>query len=333
MPRCWSAIAVVGCLLCSAPTIALAGQAGKSPVKVFILSGQSNMEGKGWASHIENQKDDPALAEDIPKLKRDGKWVVRDDVWITYPTNSLDGGPKSGKLTVGYGTHRHEKFGDEIGPEFGIGQALGNGLDNQVLLIKVAWGGKSVKKDFLPPSEGGPGENYTLLVKHVREELAKLPETFPDYDGKGYELAGLIWFQGFNDMIDGKQREEQYAGYTRRLAAMIRDLRKDLDAPNLPVVIGELGTSGLPARGAFQAAQAAVADLPEFKDRVQFVKTCEFYDTKAHELYEKNVWKDPDNKETFYRIAADRPYHYLGSGKTYYLMGKAMGQAMLELQD
>lgn len=55
------------------------------------------------------------------------------------------------------------------------------------------------------------------------------------------------------------------------------------------------------------------------------------YDLKAHEMYEKNVWKDPENKDKFYRVAADRPYHYLGSGKTYYLMGRAFGEAMVEM--
>jgi hypothetical protein len=35
------------------------------------------------------------------------------------------------------------------------------------------------------------------------------------------------------------------AEYTRNLANMIRDVRKDLDAPDMKVVIGELGVGGL----------------------------------------------------------------------------------------
>lgn len=263
-----------GCLLGCA-TQAQAAPVVKGPVKVFILAGQSNMEGKGWASHIENQKDEPELAKDFDRLQRDGKWVVRDDVWITYPTNSLQGGPRKGGLTVGYGTHRHEKFGDEIGPEFGFGHAVGEGIDEQVLLIKTAWGGKNLKAHFLPPSAGGPGEFYTAMVKHVREELEKLPTNFPEYADRGYEITGLVWFQGFNDLVDGGQREEKYANYSTRLSALIRDLRKEFNAPTMRVVVGELGIGGPKSREAFQAAQEAGCKLPEFEGNVKFVKTCE----------------------------------------------------------
>ena len=68
-------------------------------------------------------------------------------------------------------------------------------------------------------------------------------------------MAGFVFFQGWNDMVDGAQREEKYVNYTKRLAMMIDDLRKELGSPELPVVIGELGAK---ARGDFQAAQKAV---------------------------------------------------------------------------
>ncbi len=303
-----------------------------APLQVYILAGQSNMEGKGWASHIENQKDDPALAEDFSGLKRDGKWVVRDDVWIAYPSNAMRGGPKQGPLTVGFGTKKHDDVGDEIGPEFAFGHVVGNATEAPVLLIKTAWGGKNVKKDFLPPSEGGPGEYYTKMVDHVSDVLSNLDEVVPGYEGRGYEIAGFVWFQGFNDMVDRSQREEKYVNYTKRLASLIRDLRKEWKSPQLPVVIGECGTGGPDNRGDFQKAQAAVADIPEFKGNVKFVTTANHYDMKAHALYLQGVWKDPEQRHRFYDVASDRPYHYLGSGKTYYLIGKALAQSMLELK-
>ena len=80
----------------------------------------------------------------------------------------------------------------------------------------------------------------------------------------------------------------------------------------------------------FRAAQRAVAERPEFEGSVLFVPTHPYYDLQAHALYEADVWKGPD-KERFYAIASDRPYHYLGSAKTYYLMGRAFGQGMLQL--
>ena len=70
--------------------------------------------------------------------------------------------------------------------------------------------------------------------------LADLKTHFPDYAGQGYELAGFVWFQGWNDMINADATAE----YTANLAHFIRDVRKDLKAPKLPFVIGQMGVDG-----------------------------------------------------------------------------------------
>ena len=76
---------------------------------------------------------------------------------------------RKGKLTVGYGAKE-----GMIGPELGFGLVMGDCLDNQVLLIKVAWGGKSLAKDFRPPSSGGEvGPSYKELIRHVKDVLAE----------------------------------------------------------------------------------------------------------------------------------------------------------------
>ena len=51
---------------------ARAGQAGRSPVKVFILAGQSNMEGKGRVSHLDDLTKDPARKATFGHLKTCG---------------------------------------------------------------------------------------------------------------------------------------------------------------------------------------------------------------------------------------------------------------------
>jgi hypothetical protein len=63
--------------------------------------------------------------------------------------------------------------------------------------------------------------------------------SIPDYDEKaGYELAGFIWFQGWNDMIDGvypnRDKPRGYEQYTWLLEHLIKDVRKDLNAPDMP---------------------------------------------------------------------------------------------------
>ncbi|MDP6558177.1 MAG: sialate O-acetylesterase [Pirellulaceae bacterium] len=323
-------------------------------VKVFILTGQSNMEGKGLALHLDTYKEDPLIKDTYASLKKNGEWVVRDDVWITYPTKR--GSAQAGRLTVGYGT----KGEDSIGPEFGFGHTIGKSVDAPVVLIKIAWGGKSLAVDFHPPSAGLPdkaaldamlerlkkrkpkttlddvkakyGFFYRQLIEETKNALANLGTTFPELKGSDYEIAGIVWHQGFNDVINRDLRANKYTDYTKWLGMFIKDIRKDLNAPNAPFVIGELSTGGIPNRGDFQTAQAAAADLPGFKGNVAFVPTAEYYDTKAHELYEKGYWKGTDEQKAQWRaVGNDRPYHYLGSGKTYYLKGQAFGDAMLKM--
>lgn len=312
------------------------------------------MEGKGNPVHLDTYKEDPLIKSTYAGLKDGDGWKVRDDVWITYPSKAR--GAKHGALTVGYGTKGEES----IGPEFGFGHTVGNAIDGPVLLIKIAWGGKSLSVDFRPPSAPPTAEEvqamlerarkkkpetteaeirekfgfyYRETVRHAKEEMHNVGEHFPNLKGKQLEIAGFIWHQGFNDVIRRELKETKYAEYTKWLALFIRDIRKDLGAPKMPFVIGELSTGGIPNRGDFQIAQANTAKESDFAGNVQFVPTAEYYDTAAHELYKKNYWKGTDEQKAQWQaVGNDRPYHYLGSGKTYYLKGVAFGEAVLSMQ-
>ncbi|MAG56553.1 MAG: sialate O-acetylesterase [Planctomycetes bacterium] len=314
--------------------------AAQGPLKVFILAGQSNMEGKGAIKHLDALIADTATSQQFAHLKRDGKWVERKDVWISYQRNK---GPRlNSGITVGYGSKKNQ-----FGPELGFGHVVGEALKEPVLLIKCAWGGASLKKNFLSPGAGGPGSHYTRMMAETKDVLANVKKYFPYYRGK-YEFAGLLWFQGWNDSVGGGNDQ-----YTEQLAQFIRDVRKDLDAPKLPVVIGELGQAGANPNQKvlkFRKQQEAVAKLPEFKGTVRYVKTGVFVDPELPKMFK--VWrkckgkerkaKDPEAKKAAWSewepmkakwqaMASDRPYHYFGSGRTFYLMGDAFGKAMVEL--
>lgn len=318
--------------------------AKEGPVKVFILAGQSNMQGHASLRTLEYLIYNEQTAAEYQQWKnREGGWNERRDVWV-WTTD----GERSGNLRPGFGASEMK-----IGPELGFGWVVGEKMPEQVLLIKTCWGGRSVKRDFLPPGAAMPpdeelqkelenarkkkpdatlddvkaayGQAYREMLAHVAAVLGDLKKHFPAYDEKrGCELAGLVWFQGWNDMVDGSQRGEKYVHYTERLAQLIRDVRKDLKAPALPVVIGELGAS---ERGDFQAAQAAVAELPEFKGNVAFVPTREFWEPEVEKLSSSDIWKGPEWVK-FYNVGSERGYHYLGSARIYTRMGKAMGEAM-----
>jgi alpha-galactosidase len=303
-------LATIAVLLSVTPVSA--GQAKKGLVKVFILAGQSNMEGQGKIAadpkhnggkgSLQYMVQNPSTSARFKHLvDKDGKWVVRDDVWIWYLG-------RKGNLTVGYGARE-----DRIGPELGFGLVMGDWLDSQVLLVKVAWGGKSLAKDFRPPSSGGEvGPKYLDLIQHVKQVLANLKTLFPDYDGNGYELAGFGWHQGWNDRINQAFNDE----YEKNLANFIRDVRKDLSAPTLPFVIAETGMSGHEERHpralSLMRAQAAVAQYKEFQGNVAFVGTKDFY-------------RPPEESP------ASQGYHWNSNAETYYLIGTAMGEAMKKL--
>src|SRR4051794_177545 len=238
--------------------VSFAASAADAPkVKVFILAGQSNMEGKAKVELMDTQVKlkNPSAMPLYEPLRKDDKWVVRDDVWIKF----LD---RKGKLTVGYGSPNC------IGPELGFGTVVGDHFAEPVLLVKAAWGGRSLYRDFRPPSAGLPpadvldrqlaearkkkadatledvkrpfGASYRAMLDEVTGTLANLKTLFPDLAGREPELAGLIWFQGWNDMIDATATKE----YAANLAHFIRDVRKDLKAPTLPVVVGQMGVGG-----------------------------------------------------------------------------------------
>jgi len=289
-----------------------AGQTDESPVKVFILAGQSNMEGHGiikidakrneGKGSLEYLVRDPAGAELYKHLiDNGGRWIVRDDVWIWYLG-------RKGGLTVGYGARK-----DRIGPELQFGHFLGDCFDNQVLIIKTAWGGKSLAKDFRPPSSGGQvGQYYTEMIKHVKDVSANLKKHFPEYDGRGYELAGFGWHQGWNDRVNQAFNDE----YEENLANFIRDVRKDLGVKDLPFVIAETGMSGRqekhPRALSLMRAQAGVAEYEEFKGNVAFVGTKDFYRPKEI---------SPSGQE----------YHWNTNAETYFLIGDGMAKAMKTL--
>ena len=88
------------------------GDAAK-PLKVFILAGQSNMQGSAHKRTFAAIGDDPKTAALLSEiLDQNGDPVVCDNIWITYLTSRRDGDAAlHGKVKVGYGFD-----GERIGP-------------------------------------------------------------------------------------------------------------------------------------------------------------------------------------------------------------------------
>ncbi len=312
---------LVACVMLLASRTAVPAADPPKPVQVFILAGQSNMEGQAVVD-LEGKDyndgkgtlaallKDPAKAPLLKHLRTDkGEWAVREDVWVRY---QRENGPLlAGPLTVGFSV-----YGDKhhFGPELQFGHVVGAHFTNQVLLIKTAWGGKSLYRDFRPPSSGGEvGPYYTKMIADVRKGLDNLKTDFPAYAGQGYELAGFVWYQGWNDGVDPRNAVPEYE---QNLVNFIRDVRKDLNAPKLPFVIGELTGPWVQAPGEWatlRKAQARAAARAEFQGTVLFVETHDFV-----------------------RPARESPnpghgHHEFGNAETYFLVGDALGKGMVKL--
>ncbi|MDB6154499.1 MAG: vgb 3 [Chthoniobacteraceae bacterium] len=315
--------------------------AEKKPLQVFILAGQSNMQGHAKVSTFEHIGMDPATKPMLAEMMgADGKPKVCERVWIS--SIGCAEAEQTGKLTAGFGASR-----EKIGPEFTFGLYIQKFTDAPILLIKTSWGGKSLNTDFRPPSAGpymfnetqlaafqkqgkdieamkaekvaATGVNYRLMVEHVKMVLSDINRVVPDYDAtQGYELAGFAWFQGWNDLVDGStypngEKPGGYDGYSTAMAHFIRDVRRDLNAPTLPFVIGVLGVGGPTAEYGpdqhrykashqnFRNAMAAPASLPEFKGNVAALLTEKYWDQELT----ASKRKENDIKQRAKKLAAE----------------------------
>jgi len=169
------------------------------------------------------------------------------------------------------------------------------------------------------------GSSYANMLKEVKDTSENFETMFPELKGRKLEMAGFVWFQGWNDQYGAEN------DYATNMAHFIRDVRKDLQAPKLPFVIGVMGQNGSkPAKGAMkiiQDAQLSMEEIPEFAGNVKAVRTDVLVDKAAETLYPE--WKN--RFDEWQLTGGDRAYHYLGSAIWFNRMGKAMGEALLEL--
>lgn len=278
-------------------------------LQIFLLAGQSNMEGQGVVAmdhpeHYNHGKGNlvwsmahSASKERMTHLKDpEGDWTERNDVSISFKAR---GKQRSGPLTIGYTGYGGTTH---IGPELQFGHVVGDYLEEPVLLIKTAWGGKSLFKDFRPPRAGGKvGPSYLQMVYEFHNVLNNLGD-------RKYLIRGMVWMQGWNDMVS----DEATAEYASNLHYLAKDLRAEFRCPGIPFIVGELGNGG-PAEtdsrmAKFRAAQKlGVSRTPGavFVPTSAFARPAELSPNTGH------------------------GHHWFGNAESYFLVGEALGQAMV----
>jgi hypothetical protein len=313
------------------------------PVQVYILLGQSNMLGFGKIAPAKGTPEGSltyAVGEKnlYPYLVDDaGEWTERKDVRNVRVMGSGTGGTKvvnNEWMTI---------KGRAIGPEIGIGHFVGNSTDAPVMILKSCIGNRALGWDLLPPGgeafeftdakgvtwihpgyKGTPerwvkgtepkkitwyaGMQYDGDISRVKSVLAELDEYYPG--GLGYEVAGFFWWQGDRD----SRSDALSSRYEKNLVHLIKQLRKDFDAPNAKFVCATLGQTSKDSTGnerkildALLAVDGKSGRYPEFKGNVATVY--------SHPLSQ----------------GGSSGSHYGGNAETYMNVGEAMGRVMVEL--
>ncbi len=303
------------------------------PVQVYILMGQSNMLCFGnvgkLTSVVKERGKYPYLVDDA------GNWTVRNDVRNVRVAGS---GRGRTRLCI----NEWMTINGNMGPEMGIGHWVGHVTDAPVLILKSCTGNRSLGWDLLPPGseryefeEKGQtwiyagykdsparwvkgtkpkrigwyaGLQYEGDVARAKEVLADLGKYYPG--ATRYEVAGFFFWQGDKD----RYKAGHATRYEKNLVKLIKQLRRDFNAPDAKFVCATLGQTAKGAKGnegkileAQLAVDGSSGKYPEFRGNVATV-------------YAKPLCKGGSSNG-----------HYGGNAETYLDTGEAIGRAMAEL--
>jgi len=315
------------------------------PVKVFILMGQSNMVGMGNVAGDKGETLEKAVKTEklYPYLVDGaGNWAERDDVRFVQVMVGRGGGMNvlnNGPLKVGKG---------KIGVEYGFGHAIGDRLDEPVMLLKSCIGNRALGWDLLPPGSKGfeftskdrktgkdvthvyagykqspdrwekgtepvpiawyAGKQYDDDVANAKKVLSELGTYYPG--AKGFEVVGFLWWQGERDCGS----EALSSRYEENLVNVIKSLRKDFNAPNAKFVIATLGEAVKGGGGNTETVMNAMMAVDGKSGKYP-----EFKGNVAT-VYTHDMARGGSGNG-----------HYGGNAKVYMDVGEAMGKAMIEL--
>ena len=285
-------------------------------VRVFVLAGQSNMQGQGM---VDNPEDGPGDLIDVIQNDANGDWeeVGKENNWTTLDNAYLyyEGENEIIKENVTVGQGVNSNF---IGPELMFAHQLDDFYDDPVLIIKTAWGGKSLAEDFRPPSAGGTtGVYYNQMIEIVQNVTKNLSTEFPGLGTSQFEISGFAWFQGWNDGAN----DEFLNDYKSNLNHLVNDVRNDLGVAKLPFVVVSSGHGGYTPitddnwvkgiQDIISVAQESVGcDDETYGGYVGFVDTKEFYLDASVSPY-------------------DGIHHFHVNALTFLNIGKSMGNEMI----
>jgi len=207
------------------------------PTRVFIFAGQSNMLGAD------------AKADQIHQFPAYRKVAtLREDVLFAYRLGNGD------QASNGWVPLRAL---EAFGPEISFADEVTKHVQFPIAIIKSAVGGTTIAYDWNPEAPQRGQQLYPKTLALIRDALQELTDR-----GIDYRLEGVMWHQGENDMLD----RSLYPQYASSLKQLIRQLRRDLNAPELQWYLGQVSEKGIWGMdhranlGAFRIQQQQVLD-------------------------------------------------------------------------
>ncbi|BCX48834.1 hypothetical protein HAHE_27420 [Haloferula helveola] len=343
----------------SSPTLAT------EPVKVYILAGQSNMDGHGMVSETNSLgtlTDIVFNGKKYPNLWNGSSWASRSDVYCRGLVATSANGP----LVPG----SSGASGGRFGPELGFGQQMGFYHDEPVLIIKVSQGNRTLGYDFLPPgsteyASGSetyagygdstkswttgttptPGSTYaghqwdqsflddadwhvppgTPYTNGI-DVLDNFAAQYPQWASQGFEIAGFVWWQGYSDALSSVPYSSRYEQNMVRFINELRDYYEARYPGNISTDAPfVLGTLG------FNGWSQSGVQLETTRAQLAVDGASGDYPEFANNV------KTAETRG-FYRNGSISPrtgqgHHYHLNAETYLLAGDALGRAMIDLQE
>ena len=187
-------------------SIALCSTAVAQQIDLFLMAGQSNMQ--GWRSDAAAYPVDKAQLDlTIPFYFEALHYSSSEKQWQTL-------GPQRGHFRKGH-----------FGPEVTFARSLLKNHFNPAI-FKYSSGGSSIKTDWKGP--GGRGL-YDDMVNNIKTAIQGLKN-----QGYTVNIRALIWIQGETD-ANSNQLANEYYWHLRK---MLHHLRTNvLRKPNLPVIL------------------------------------------------------------------------------------------------
>ena len=205
--------------------------------KVFLLAGQSNMEGRADANKL--------LSGDLKRLSK-----ARENVQLAFNNNSVS--PLRAfapSIEIAEIYKRDLIFGPELFFGIGLSEVW---PDEKILLIKLSEGSTSLHGCWHPEwsknnaeimGEENESKLYNELINYIDQILT-------DYKKDEYEICAILWVQGETD----SGNKIAAAAYGENLQQLISHVRQDLKNDTLPFLLFQVGNKKV-VEGMKNAAQ------------------------------------------------------------------------------